>query len=58
MRNILIWIFGILACFIFGSIIVERLSPGDGPIGGIGAALAFACLRLWLVPAASKGQQS
>ena len=58
MRSIFIWIFGILACFIFGLIIVERLSPGDGLIGGLGAALAFACLRLWLVPAASKGLKS
>jgi hypothetical protein len=48
MRTAAIWIFGLLACGIFGGVVAELLGNGNGPIGIVGGMCAFACLRLWL----------
>ena len=51
-RTIAIWITGLLASGIFGSLISDRLfSSGfesQGVTGFFGGMLAFACIRLWL----------
>ncbi len=48
-RRIAIWVFGLLASGIFGSLIGQQLEYMDGGISGFfGGAFAFACIRLWL----------
>lgn len=49
MRSAAIWTFGLLGCGIIGLLIGDRMSPHDGGsvLGFFGAALVFACVRLW-----------
>jgi hypothetical protein len=51
-RTIAIWIFGLLASAIIGSLIASRVQPPYaydwGFAGGLAGICAFACLRLWL----------
>lgn len=50
MRTAAIWVFGLLGSGILGLLVGDSLSPhgGGGVLGFTGAALAFACARLWL----------
>jgi len=55
MRTTGIWVAGLLASGIFGSLIAEKFlaaypSPGapEAGLGVLGGMLAFTCLRLWL----------
>lgn len=51
-RTLGIWVFGLLACGIFGGIAGDRYMMRDGlPVGFLGGAFAFACARLWIVGA-------
>ena len=49
MRRVSIWVFGILAFGILGSLIGgQMVISGGGTKGFFGGAFAFACIRLWL----------
>lgn len=48
LRNTLLWISGVLASGIFGSLIGSQLEPVNGGVAGaLGGAAAFVCARLW-----------
>lgn len=50
MRSAAIWAFGLIGCGLVGLLIGDGLNPRDGGgiLGFFGAALVFACIRLWL----------
>ncbi|MCZ6848267.1 MAG: hypothetical protein O7F75_05395 [Alphaproteobacteria bacterium] len=50
-RKIAIWVFGLLASGIFGSLIGQQLDNFDGGVWGfLGGIFTFSCFRLWLSP--------